>query len=42
VDAGVEVLRFELVEPRLHDIFVRHAGAAAGVEAEAANAGARV
>jgi ABC-2 type transport system ATP-binding protein len=28
VDAGVEILRFELVEPRLHDIFVRHAGAA--------------
>ena len=30
VDAGVEVLRFELVEPRLHDIFVRHARAAPG------------
>ncbi|MGE0159627.1 MAG: ABC transporter ATP-binding protein [Gemmatimonadales bacterium] len=29
VDAGVDVLRFELVEPRLHEIFVRHAGAAA-------------
>jgi len=27
VDAGAEVLRFELVEPRLHDIFMRHAGA---------------
>jgi ABC-2 type transport system ATP-binding protein len=41
VDAGVEVLRFELVEPRLHDIFVRHAGAAEGDEAQAANAEAR-
>jgi ABC-2 type transport system ATP-binding protein len=26
VAAGVRLLRFELVEPRLHDIFVRHAG----------------
>jgi len=29
VEAGAEVLRFEVVEPRLHDIFIRHAGAAA-------------
>jgi ABC-2 type transport system ATP-binding protein len=27
VEAGVEILRFDLVEPRLHEIFVRHAGA---------------
>jgi ABC-2 type transport system ATP-binding protein len=27
VEAGVQILRFELVEPRLHEIFVRHAGA---------------
>jgi ABC-2 type transport system ATP-binding protein len=27
VEARVEILRFDLVEPRLHDIFVRHAGA---------------
>jgi ABC-2 type transport system ATP-binding protein len=26
VEAGVEILRFDLVEPRLHEIFVRHAG----------------
>jgi ABC-2 type transport system ATP-binding protein len=26
VQAGAEILRFELVEPRLHEIFVRHAG----------------
>ena len=36
VDAGVEILRFELVQPRLHDIFVRHAGA------DAASDGANV
>jgi ABC-2 type transport system ATP-binding protein len=29
VGAGVEILRFDLVEPRLHEIFVRHAGAEA-------------
>lgn len=29
VDAGVSLRRFELVEPRLHEIFVRHAGAEA-------------
>jgi len=29
VDAGVRILRFDLVEPRLHDIFVRYAGAEA-------------
>ena len=27
VEAGVNILRFDLVEPRLHEIFVRHAGA---------------
>ena len=26
VEAGAEIHRFELVEPRLHEIFVRHAG----------------
>ncbi len=26
VEARVEILRFDLVEPRLHDIFVKHAG----------------
>jgi ABC-2 type transport system ATP-binding protein len=26
VDARAEILRFDLVEPRLHDIFVKHAG----------------
>jgi len=26
VQAGAEILRFELVEPRLHEIFIRHAG----------------
>jgi ABC-2 type transport system ATP-binding protein len=26
VDAGVRIDRFDLVEPRLHEIFVRHAG----------------
>jgi ABC-2 type transport system ATP-binding protein len=29
VGAGATILRFDLVEPRLHDIFVKHAGAAA-------------
>jgi hypothetical protein len=33
VAAGAEILRFEVVEPRLHEIFVRHAGADAA-EAE--------
>ena len=28
VQAGAEILRFDLVEPRLHEIFVRHAGGA--------------
>jgi ABC-2 type transport system ATP-binding protein len=27
VQSGVRILRFDLVEPRLHEIFVRHAGA---------------
>jgi ABC-type uncharacterized transport system ATPase subunit len=26
VESGATILRFELVEPRLHEIFVRHAG----------------
>ena len=26
VEAGAEILRFDLLEPRLHEIFVRHAG----------------
>jgi ABC-2 type transport system ATP-binding protein len=29
VDSGANILRFDLVEPRLHEIFVRHAGAGA-------------
>jgi len=29
VAAGANILRFDLVEPRLHEIFVRHAGAGA-------------
>jgi ABC-2 type transport system ATP-binding protein len=39
VESGAEIRRFELVEPRLHEIFVRHAGrerAAAGAEVPAA------
>lgn len=31
VASGAEIHRFELVEPRLHEIFVRHAGGRAGV-----------
>jgi ABC-2 type transport system ATP-binding protein len=27
VETGAEILKFDLVEPRLHEIFVRHAGA---------------
>ncbi len=27
VEAGARIRRFEIVEPRLHEIFVRHAGA---------------
>lgn len=30
--AGAEILRFDLVEPRLHEIFVRHVGADAGAK----------
>jgi ABC-2 type transport system ATP-binding protein len=26
VESDAEILRFELVEPRLHEIFIRHAG----------------
>lgn len=33
IDAGAVIRRFELVEPRLHEIFVRHAGADAAVDA---------
>jgi len=33
VDAGARFLRFELVEPRLHEIFVRHAGVDAAGDA---------
>lgn len=33
VDAGARFLRFDLVEPRLHEIFVRHAGADAAADA---------
>ena len=29
MQAGAEILRFDLVEPRLHEIFVRHAGGGA-------------
>jgi ABC-type uncharacterized transport system ATPase subunit len=44
VEARVEILRFDLVEPRLHDIFVRHAGADSVGDAgmPAAAGGARV
>ncbi len=33
VQAGARIRRFEMVEPRLHEIFVRHAGAAAAAGA---------
>ena len=33
IAAGADILRFELVEPRLHEIFVRHAGADAAADA---------
>jgi ABC-2 type transport system ATP-binding protein len=33
VEAGATIYRFDLVEPRLHEIFVRHVGAAAADEA---------
>ena len=39
VQAGAEILRFDLVEPRLHEIFVRHAGGAATGGAGTAGAG---
>jgi len=41
VQAGAEILRFELVEPRLHEIFVRHAGGDGDEEASGVHAGAR-
>ena len=34
VEAGATIYRFDLVEPRLHEIFVRHVGAAAAAEAD--------
>jgi ABC-type uncharacterized transport system ATPase subunit len=37
LEAGARIRRFEMVEPRLHEIFVRHAG-----EAGAASAGVPV
>ncbi|MDX1494372.1 MAG: ATP-binding cassette domain-containing protein [Longimicrobiales bacterium] len=33
IAAGARILRFDLVEPRLHEIFVRHAGTAAAADA---------
>ena len=33
VEAGATIYRFDLLEPRLHEIFVRHAGEAAAVDA---------
>jgi len=33
VEAGATIYRFDLVEPRLHEIFVRHVGASAAEEA---------
>jgi ABC-2 type transport system ATP-binding protein len=38
VQAGAEILRFELVEPRLHEIFVRHAGGGADDDTTGARA----
>ena len=40
VEAGAEILRFDLVEPRLHEIFVRHAGAGPAAESGGAAAAA--
>ena len=39
VQSGARILRFDLVEPRLHEIFVRHAGADAVGDAGAATLG---
>jgi ABC-2 type transport system ATP-binding protein len=39
VQSGARILRFDLVEPRLHEIFVRHAGADAVGDAGAATFG---
>lgn len=41
VEAGVRIDRFDLVEPRLHEIFVRHAGAPVEEVADASAFGAR-
>ena len=35
VESEAEITRFELVEPRLHEIFVNHAGADAVVDGRA-------
>jgi ABC-2 type transport system ATP-binding protein len=32
MDAGAEIVRFEIVEPRLHEIFVNHVGAGAAAD----------
>jgi len=39
VESEARILRFDLVEPRLHDIFVRHVGGAVGDAGMPANAG---
>ena len=39
VQAGAEILRFDLVEPRLHEIFVRYAGVDAVTEESAPTSG---
>jgi len=41
LEAGATVYRFELLEPRLHEIFVRHAGEAAAGDAGVPTARAR-
>lgn len=38
VEAGATIYRFDLVEPRLHEIFVRHVGAAEVADASATRA----
>ncbi len=39
MEAGASIRRFEVVEPRLHEIFVRHAGAEAAADAGIPRAG---
>jgi ABC-2 type transport system ATP-binding protein len=41
IEAGARIHRFELVEPRLHEIFVRHAGAFETGEAPTSDVGGR-